>query len=433
MRHVVFGFMIGLLFTSTGVVRSAEWPQYRGPQGNGCTDEVIGRLSWPVEGPPLVWKVNTPRGFSSFSVAGGRAVTLVARERSDGSMHESCIAFDAVTGEQLWFLDFGVIDYENSGGDSGAPDNRGGDGPRPTPTLDGGYVYVYDAHLLLSCIDADSGQLVWQQDVARDHGGENIKWKNAASAVVVDRLVCVPGGGAGKAFLAFDKGSGELVWHAGNEVMTHATPTVATIHGQQQLIFYVQSGLVGLAPESGEELWHAAFPFRVSSAASPVVAGDLVYCSAGYGVGAGVFRITKSNRGYEVEDVWQLPNKLMNHWSTPVMRDGYLYGIFGFKRYGRAPLQCVKIETGEVQWTHEGFGPGNCIMVGEHLLVLSDDGQIVLVDVNPVAYSELSRTEAVTGKCWSTPAYCDGRVYVRSTQQGACFDLSGVDVSVAAE
>ena len=426
MVHPRFWFVTVWLLLLVGVVDAADWPQYRGPHGDGHTDEIVGHLSWPEDGPPLVWKVDTPLGFSSFSVADGRAVTLATRELPDGRRHESCLALDATTGEQLWFMDFGVSDYENGGGDSGAPGNRGGDGPRSTPTLDGDHVYVYDAHLMLTCIDAGSGRVQWQQDVARNHGGENIRWKNAVSPVVVDQLVCIPGGGSGRAFLAFDKRSGELVWHGGNEVMTHATPTLATIHGERHLIFFMHSGLVGVVPSSGEELWHSPFPFRVSSAASPVVDRDFVYCSAGYGIGAGVLRIVNSNRAYDAEDVWQVTNKLMNHWSTPVACDGYLYGIFGVKRYGRAPLQCVELETGEVQWSHEGFGPGNCILVGDHLLVLSDDGRLVLAEANPAAYVELAQTQAIAGKCWSMPAFSDGRVFVRSTQQGACFDLSQV-------
>ena len=106
------------------------------------------------------------------------------------------------------------------------------------------------------------------------------------------------------------------------------------------------------------------------------------------------------------------------------MKDGYIYGIFEFKKYGKAPLQCVEMATGEIKWSERGFGPGNCILVGDKLVVLSDAGELVIVEANPESYDELSRTKVLEGKCWSTPAFSDGRVYVRSTTEGACVALN---------
>jgi outer membrane protein assembly factor BamB len=97
--------------------------------------------------------------------------------------------------------------------------------------------------------------------------------------------------------------------------------------------------------------------------------------------------------------------------------------LFEFKKYGTAPLQCVELATGEIKWSERGFGPGNCILVGDKLVVLSDAGDVVLVDANPDGYNENGRINAVSGKCWSTPAYSDNRIYVRSTEEAACLDV----------
>ena len=424
----VIALSLSLVFV--GYVQ-ADWPQYRGPNGDGRIDESLPQGSWSEEGPQFVWNIGTPLGFSSFSVADGMAVTLISRDEEGDARHEVCLMLDALTGKPLWERTFGSSKYEHGGGDAGAPGNRGGDGPRSTPTIHEGRIYVYDAHLLLTCMEATSGKILWQQDIAKDFEGKNITWKNAASPVIVGDMVCVPGGGPGKAFLAFDHRSGELVWHSGNEAMTHATPVVTPISGTNQLVFFAQSGLVGVDPRDGEELWHAPFDYRTSTAASPVVERDFVYCSAGYGVGAGVFQISRSDQGFSADEVWLMNNKLMNHWSTPVVRDGFLYGIYGFKEYGDAPLQCVELETGKVQWSQEGFGQGNCILVGEHLIVLSDDGRLVIVEAQPNAYVELTNVQAVSGKCWSTPAYNDGLVYVRSTVEGACLRLGELPIGDA--
>ena len=186
----------------------------------------------------------------------------------------------------------------------------------------------------------------------------------------------------------------------------------------------VQSGLVSLAVEDGREVWRAEYPYQTSNAVSPVVHENMVYVSAGYGVGGGAYEIGPGEDGQQEPTLlWQKRNDLMNHWSTPVCVDGKLYGLYGFKEYGTAPLACVDMRTGELHWEEEGFGPGGLIVVGDELLVLGDAGQLVRVVPDPEGYRPLGVIDALEGKCWSSPAFSEGRVYVRSTSEGACFDL----------
>ena len=423
MNQLIFRSVFIIILSAATAVLADDWPQYRGIHGDGKTAEVVSGERWPADGPRQLWKAATPKGFSSFSVADGRAFTLIAEADSEGMNRETCIALNAESGERLWSVALGSSDYEQGGGDSGAEGNRGGDGPRSTPSTDGRHVFVYDSHMALYCFDAKTGTVQWQTNLIDDYAGRKISWLNAASPLLSDSLLFVSGGGAEQSFLAFDKVSGEVVWKSGDETMTHATPVFATLGNVRQVVFFAKSGLVSVDRKSGQEQWRTMFPYSTSTAASPVIHGDLVYCSAGYGVGAGLFRIGVSVAGYAPEDVWQKPNELMNHWSTPIYLDGHLYGIFGFKKYGKAPLQCVELSTGEIKWSENGFGPGNCILAGDKLLILSDDGHLVMVEANSQSYSELNRAKVVQGKCWSTPGFSNGRIYVRSTVEGACLEL----------
>jgi len=409
-----------LLFASSVVALTSvgDWPQYNGAAGDRASSEDLVCKDWSDGAPSVVWRIPTEAGFSSFAVAGERAFTLVGVEGA-----ETLAAFRVEDGVELWASNLSTATYDGGGG-AGADGNQGGDGPRSTPSVDGDRVYVFDASLVLHCVDAATGRQVWRRDVRADHKGQELRWQNAASPLVEGDRVLVVGGGSGQSLLAFDKHTGKLAWSTGDELMTHATPIAATIHGRRQVIFYVQSGLVACDPEDGEELWRAEYPYKVSSAASPVVYEDMVYVSAGYGVGAGVFRIQAQDAGFRVETLWQKRNKLINHWSTPVCHDGYLYGMFSFKKYGEGPLCCVSLETGEIQWTTPGFGPGNVIAVGETLVALSDAGDVVLAKLDPKEYAELARAHLVDGKCWSSPSFADGQLYVRSTQEGVRVDLS---------
>ncbi len=411
---------------AVSVANAADWPQYRGPNLDGSTAEKIS-LKWPAGGPKALWKAPTPDGFSSFAVSGGQAFTLVMRE-VQGGPQEVCVALDANTGKEQWVAPLGTLKL-GDGGQSGAKDNSGGDGPRSTPTVSEGKVYVISAKLTLSCFDAKSGKEVWRKDLLKDFAGRNISWQNAASPLVEGGLVYVAGGGAGQSLLAFNKQTGAVAWKAHDEKITHSTPVAATIHGVRQVIFFCQSGLVSVDAKNGKLLWKRPFLFKVSTAMTPIVAGDLVFCSAGYGVGGGAARISKTAAGFKAEEIWFVagngkPESVANHWSTPVYKDGHLYGMFQFKEYGSGPLKCVELATGKVKWSKSGFGPGNVILVGSNVLALSDAGELVLAEASPSGYKEISRARSVTGKCWSTPVVSEGRIYVRSTKEGACLDVS---------
>jgi len=313
--------------------RAADWPQYRGANGDGISTEVSpekAKVNWGANGPKTLWTVPTSNGFSSFAVSGGKAFTQVNRNLNGNPM-EILLTLDAGTGKELWIADVGLGKYDD-GGQWGTRDNRGGDGPRSTPTVNDGKVYVFGQFLVLYCFDAETGRKLWTRDLMKDHAGRPIDWKHAASPVVEGDLVFIAGGGAGQSLLALNKGTGEVAWKAFDEVSTHA---------------------------------------------------------------------------------------------TPVVKDGHLYGMFSVKEYGTGPLKCVELATGKIKWSQPNFGGGNVILVGDTVLALTDYGQLVVVEATPEAYKEVARAKVVGGKCWSTPALSNGRIYVRSTTEGACVDLSG--------
>lgn len=400
---------------------ATDWPFYRGPSGNGVTAAALGK-PWDASGPKAVWKTEVTGGFSSIAVADGVAATLMTRE-FEGTDMEFCVAMDPATGKELWATPLKMAKYQK-GGESGTPDNKGGDGPRGTPAIAGGRVYAYGANLDLYCFDAKTGEKLWEKDVAREFKGKNISWQNAISPLVLDGMVIVAGGGKGAAFLAFDAKSGALKWKGENDTITHATPVPAEIHGVKQVVFFTKEGLVSVAPADGKVLWRQPFKFNVSTAASPVVWEDVVYCSAGYGVGSAAYRVVKKGSEFELEELWRKEGEeVCNHWSTPVVKDGFLYGMFSFKQYGNGPVKCVDIRTGEVKWSREGFGPGNVILAKDNILALSDKGELVIIEPSPDGYKELARADVLDGKCWSTPVLANGRIFARSTREAGCFSI----------
>ncbi|MDB6030678.1 MAG: outer rane biosis protein [Verrucomicrobiales bacterium] len=408
-----------VILSTASLLQAADWPQYRGPNGDGTSPEKGILKQWPSEGLKTIWKTKLPNGFSSMAVSGGKAYTMISRE-VDGGIREVCVALDANTGNELWSYTLGAAKYDK-GGDEAGP----ADGPRTTPTVDNGKVYVLGANLQLAALDANSGKENWTRDILKEHSGKNISWQNAASPLIDGDLIFTAGGGPGEALLGIDKNSGKTVWKGESDRMTHASPVAATILGTRQVIFFTQSGLVSVAPKSGEVLWRHKFRYNVSTAASPIVGGDIVYCSAGYGVGASAAKITKAGNEWKATELWMLTgNNICNHWSTPVYHDGYLYGLFSFKQYKTGPMKCVELATGKEMWSKPGFGAGQLIFVDNHFVVLTDQGELVMVKPDPKAYTEVSRAKAVEGKCWSTPTISNGHIFARSTKEGVCLDVT---------
>ena len=332
-----------------------------------------------------------------------------------GSDREVCVALDSATGQPLWTAVIDTARYD-AGGDSG-------DGPRSTPVYYRNRLYVLSSRLKLACLDAATGATVWNKDLTALYGGRVIPWQNSASPVIEEGRIFLNANGSPQTCLALSAEDGSLLWKATSYATTHATPVLATILGVRQVVFLTQYGLVALSPDQGRELWRYKFPYNTSTGASPVVYDDMVYCSAAYNVGAAVVRIGKAGEQFTVTELWRRPRELMNHWGTPVCHQGYLYGLYGNGAYYTAPLKCVEMATGNEMWSQPDFGLGGLILADGKLLVLSENGELVMVDTDPRAYTELARFQALEDKCWNIPVLSNGRLYARSIQEGACFEL----------
>jgi outer membrane protein assembly factor BamB len=412
--------VLGLALATTAfTAESTDWGTFRGPAGNGVVP-ALANAKWSLK---QVWKSPTNLGFSSFAESGGKVYTLVTGE-TDGNSGETLVCLDEKTGKQLWSKPLSIVPKYTGGGDSGTPDNKGGDGSRSTPVVNGGKVYVIDSMLGVFCFDAATGKQVWSHDVMKENAGVQIKWENAASPVIDGDVLLLAGGGTGQGLIGLNKNTGKVVWKGEDDKMTHATPVLADILGVHQAIFFTQTGLVAVDPQKGSVIWRAPFPYKVSTAASPVVFEDIVYCSAGYGVGAGAFKISKSGGKLEATQIWRRENQCFNHWSTPVVKDGFLYGMFSFKEYGAGPLACVDIRTGEDKWAEKGFGPGQVILAGDKIIATSDKGEIVVVEAKSDKYTEVARKDVLDGKVWSYPILANGKIFARSTTEGVCLDVN---------
>lgn len=402
---------IGLaVLLAANLAAAADWPRFRGPEDNGTTPERIDP-HWGAAGPKVLWKIPLGASFGSFSTGGGKL--YVVEKHGD---NEAISAFDPATGNRLWQRDIDKTIY----------DREGGDGPRSTAAWDSGKLYALSTYLKLLCLDPSDGRVIWQHELLNEFGGQKLGWGSAASPLVDGNIVFVCSGARGQSLMAFDKNTGQIAWKGQDDPMTHATPIVGSVLDVRQVIFFTQKGLVSVVPQTGQVLWRQPFRYNVSTAASPVICGeDIVYCTAGYGSGTAAYRISRTAEGFKSTELWlKHSNHLVNQWSTPVYKDGFLYGVYGFKEFATEPLKCIDVLTGKEKWAREGMGQGQVIMAGGVLIVQCDYGDVVLVQPMPDGYHEIARCHPWDGrpKCWTDPAVANGRIYLRSQTGGICLD-----------
>ena len=161
----------------------AYWTDFRGPNRDGHYTQMSIRTDWPAAGLEPVWSQPIGGGYASFVVAQGRAFTIEQRHEQ-----EVVAAYDLATGRELWTHVW----------DADFREPMGGPGPRATPTWHAGRIYALGATGRFWCLEADTGDVIWERDILSDSQATNLTWAMSAAPLVVDDLVVVqPGGGGG--------------------------------------------------------------------------------------------------------------------------------------------------------------------------------------------------------------------------------------------
>lgn len=402
MRRLTIALSLGLL---ASVTLAADWPQFRGPNRDGISRETGLLKSWPAGGPKVLWKTEAGEGFSHVTISNGRLFTMYG----EGS-NEVAVALDAATGKPVWKTGLGPKFISDQG-----------NGPRSTPTVDGGMVYTLTAGGRLAALNAADGKKVWEHDLRAKFGAEPPQWGISTSPLVEGNLLLVDvGGSGGRSLVAFDKKTGKTVWTSQNEQAGYSAPIAITVGGVRQIIFFTGRAVLSVSPKDGKLLWRV--PWRTDwdvNAATPIfVAPDKLYISSGYSTGAALFKIKAANGKASAEEVWQ-NRRMKNQFSSSVLHNGHIYG------FDNSVLKAINAATGEEVWKESGFGHGSLILADGHLIVLSERGKLLLVEATPAGYREKGNAQVLSGKCWTAPTLANGRLYLRNEEQLLALNWAG--------
>lgn len=389
-----------------------EWPQFRGPRGDGTWHGPKLPEKWPASGLKQLWRQPIGGGYAGVSVADGRVITM---DRQTNPEVERVLCFDASSGKPLWQhtypVEYGKLDY--------------GNGPRAAPTIHGGLVYAVGALGDLRCLDAKTGNVVWKKNYLDDFAGRLPTWGFAGSPVVYgDWLILQPGGEKDSGVVAVERLTGKEVWRNLPDEAGYSTPIIVRAHDQDELVCWTPSHIRSLEARTGKLLW--SFPYEITygvSIAKPIAHDGMIFV-AGYWHGSKAIRLGDTPTNAKL--VWEENKFLRGLMSQPLYRDGHVYLLD--KQYG---LTCFELQTGRKLWdddnqtTPRGRNPhASLVWLGDtdRAIILNEEGELILTHLNPEGHHEQSRTKII-GFTWAHPAFAGTRIFARSDSELICVSL----------
>ena len=457
-------FIPFILVFAESETQAEDWPWFLGRHHTGISSETGLQPDWSKDKPPLLWKQSVGTGYSAPSIAGDR---LVVHHRQKRVEIVSCRS--VTDGSEIW-----NFEYPSSFTDPYGYNN----GPRCSPVLDGDQCFTLGAEGVLTCLNLQDGQLVWQHDLKQKFRLPDWFFGVGCSPLLDgNRLIVLVGGQPNSGVVAFNRHDGRVLWEAGGQstwdgeidvnretpyswtgtemVVSYASPIISTIHGQRHLLCLMRQGLVSFDPETGAENFHYWFRARVHesvNAARPVVVKDLIFLSAAYKTGSALIKVNEDGKSFT--EVWRNRRNLLAHWSTPIHVTGFVYGFSG-RHENEGELRCIRLSDGKVVWTSTGFsgnirdfsrdsktgqiidvktgdkvpfpyyGRGSLTQVGDRFIVLGERGTLAVVPVNPKAFHEFGRFSIpeIHYPAWAAPVISSGKLYLRSEDWLVCLDL----------
>jgi outer membrane protein assembly factor BamB len=381
-----------------------DYPRFRGADGLATVHGAKLARDWSRNGPKVRWRRAVGAGWSALAVAGDGVFTQEQRDDD-----ECVVCYDRASGHERW-VHSDAAHYRNSGA---------GDGPRATPTVDATQVYALGATGILNALDRATGAPHWTVNIVVDNDTQAPPHGTTGSPLVVDDLIVVSAGGPKDASLvAYDKNDGHRRWRAGSDPAGYASPMLLVLAGTPQIVIVNAKTLCAHDPRSGSILWSLPWANdQVTNCSQPYPAGDdRLFVSSDYGRGCALLELAQADGRLNPKPLWE-SQTMQTKFCSAVLHDGHAYG------FDDGILECVSLADGLRRWKRGRYGHGQLLLADDLLLIVAEDGRIVLVEANPDKHVELAEMPALDGKTWNHPALTGSDLWVRNDREAVCYEL----------
>jgi outer membrane protein assembly factor BamB len=331
--------------------------------------------------------------------------------------------YDAATGSELWCHRDATRFSEPVAGA----------GPRGTPQFHAGKLFAQGANGHLVCLDAASGKRIWLADTAADSKAPIPIWGFSSSPLIVDGIVSVlPGGPDGASVLGYHIADGQLAWKACEGTAGYCSVHRVELLGRPLLIALTNQGAAALEPATGHSVWqHAWVSEQEMRIAQPMlVDNSRLMIPTGQSLGARLIDVkrlvdanplvdaNRSDEKWEISELWT-SKEFKPYFNDYVQYGGHAYGFDNL-------FCCINLANGKRTWKKGRYGSGQVLLLAEQglLLVLSETGEVVLLEANPKSHRELAKFSAIEGKTWNHPALVGDLLFVRNGAEIACYRLA---------
>ena len=385
-------FTLVLVTISLNQGQAIDWPNWRGPNHNGISDESDWFKQWPSSGPASLWTASVGTGFATVSVSDGRVFTM-----GNKSNRDQVIALDDVTGNELWRHSYSEK----------LTANLYDGGPNATPTVDGNHVYTLSKTGKAYCFKAESGEVVWTKDLKRLYNAQVPKWGFASSPLIQGNQVVYNVGTRG---VALEKNSGRLAWKSGSGTAGYASAVPYKHKGKSALVIFAADSAFGVDLSNGRQLWKKSFRTSAEvNAADPVLYNGKVFLTSNSRDGELLELSSTSTRSK-----WKNRNMRM-HFNAGVIIGDYLYGADGRIDRGKT-VRCINMKTGETEWTKTNMPCSSITAADNKLIILTRDGTLYIAEASPTRFKQLAKSNVLNGTCWTVPVLANHSLYVRNSK-----------------
>ena len=375
-----------------------EWPGFRGPNRDSVVPGVTIATGWSQAPPVEIWRKPVGPGWSSFAVQGGLIYTQEQR-----GQEELVTAYKAADGDLVWRHADPVRFFESNAGA----------GPRATPTLAKGRVYTLGATGILNVLDASTGRRIWSRNTTGDTKRRIPDWGFSASPLVTQGLVIV----YASRVAAYEAATGNLKWLGESAGGSYSSPHLATVGGVEQLLILTPQGAASLNPATGAPIWSHEWQ-GLPIVQPTLIPGGGILISASQSEGTRRIDPVRGPNGWTIETRWT-SLALKPYFNDTVVHKGHAYG------FDARILACIDLNDGKRIWKGGRYGNGQMLLLPDRdlLLILSEDGDLALVQASPSGFAELAKIPALDGKTWNHPVLASGLLLVRNGQEMAAFRL----------
>lgn len=400
-RQIINIILVGS-YILTSVAYSANqdsfWPQFHGPNRDNISTEKGLLKKWPQNGPALLWTARgLGHGYSSISIADGMIYTAGSIEK------DTVITALNLDGKILWKV---------KNGKAFTGDRPG---TRATPTIDGNRLFHQSPLGNLICLDAKTGDTIWEFNIIEKFKSKIPNWALAESLLIDgNHLISCPGGPQ-TYMVALNKKTGSVVWKSPStgELAGYASPALAEYKGLRIIITLTLKGMIGVNADTGELLWHVKHEsYADENVMMPIFHDGEVFIST-LKTGSVKWKVNVKDDKVSLEEIWRT-EELDNHHGGVILLNGNLYGTSTFRN--RNLLVCLDWKTGRNKYMDKCVGKVSLTYADGMLFALSIDGVMGLVQPVPIGHKLVSYfkiPKGGKGKSWAHPVVCGGRLYIR--------------------